>query len=143
MDRAAHGIQGCFRPEDEQLVLADREADRAGAAVAIQQRTNDEHAFVNLSYTCFAERVLGRFGDDHLIGLAVDHELPTAFMNVLAVLVLPDRQTPLLEEMDGGVHVTGDVGYQVLTGDAHEIVADVVNVVLQGVGCHPSAQRTG
>ncbi len=55
-------------------------------------------------------------------------------MNVGAFLIFPDRQAPLLKQVHGGIHVPGDVGHQIFTGDAHEIVAHVVHIVLYGVG---------
>ena len=45
------------------------------------------------------------------------------------VALLPDREAPLLEEVDGIVDVAAEVVDQVLAGDAHEVVADVLDVV--------------
>ena len=59
--------------------------------------------------------------------------------NVRAVLVLPDRQAPLLEQVHGRIHVARDVGHQVLARDAHQVVAHVVDVVLDGVRAVPQA----
>ena len=133
MHRAAHGHQRGFGLEHVELVLAHREAHGAGAAVAVHQRADDENALEDLAHAALQQGVLGGFRHDDLVGLAVDHELPAAFMNVLALLVFPDRQAPLLEQVHGGVHVAGDVGHQVFAGDAHQVVAHVVHVVLDGV----------
>ena len=92
----------------------------------------DEHPFEVLP-AGLGQRVLGGLGHDDLVRLAVDHQLPAALMHVLAVLVLPDGQAPLLEQVDRGVDVARDVGDEILARDAHQIVADVVDVVLYGI----------
>jgi hypothetical protein len=92
----------------------------------------DEHALEVLA-AGFRQGVLRRLRHDDLVRLAVDHQLPAALVDVLAVLVLPDGQAPLLEQVDRRIHVAGDAGHAVLAGDAHEVVADVVKVVLQRV----------
>jgi hypothetical protein len=130
--RTAHGHQGGLGLEHVELVLADAEPDGAHALVAFHQRVGDEHPLEVLAARVL-QGVLRGLGHDDLVRLAVDHELPTALVDVLPLLVLPDGEPPLLEQVDGGVHVPGDVGDQVLTGDAHEVVANVVAVVLQGV----------
>ena len=102
------------------------------ALVAVHQRVGDEDALEILA-TGLGQGVLGGFGNDDLVGLTVDHELPTSLVDVVPFLVLPDGETPLLEGVDRVVHVPGDGCHQVLTGDAHEVVAHVVAIVLQCV----------
>jgi len=132
VDRTAHGDEGGLGLEDVDLVFAHAEADGPGALVAIHERMGDEDALVDLAVG-FGDGVLGGLGDDALVGLAVDHELPATFVDVLAVGVGPDGEAPLLEEVDRGVHVPRDAGHEVLTGDAHEVVAHVVKVIVKGV----------
>ena len=119
--------------EDVDLVVPHREADHAGNAgqvVGIEQRVGDEDPLVEVT---LAERVLGRLGHDRLVGLAVDHDLPAALTLVVPVLVLEDRQPPLLEHVDGGVDVAGEVVDEVLPGQAHQVLADVADELLRGV----------
>ncbi len=130
--RAAHGDERGLGLEDVELVLADAEADRTYALVVLDDGVRDEDALVVLAARLL-QRVLRGLGHDDLVRLAVDHELPTALVDVVALLVLPDGQTPFLEEVHRGVHVAGDARHQVLAGDAHQVVADVVDVVLQRV----------
>src|SRR5581483_6837288 len=80
-----------------------------------------------------AQRVLGRLGHDRLVGLAVDHDLPAALTLVVPVLVLEDREPPLLEHVDGGVDVAGQVVDEVLPGEAHEVLPHVADEFLRRV----------
>ena len=140
---AAHGYQGSLGFEHVKLVLAHREPHRPGTALAIHERPDDEYALKDLADAALQQGVLGSFRHDHLVGFAVDHELPPALMNVGAFLIFPDGQAPLLKQVHGGIHVPGDVGHQIFTGDAHEIVAHVIHIVLYACWRHPSDPRTG
>jgi hypothetical protein len=132
VDRAAHGGDDGLGLEDVELLLADAEADRAGDPVAVHERGDDEDALEDLALAG-REGVLRGLGDDDLVGLAVDHQLPATLVDVAAVGVLPDRQAPLLEQVDGAVDVTRDAGHEILAADTHQVVADVVHVVLHRV----------
>jgi len=136
--RAARYEQAALEFVDVELVLAHREAhggrDPAGV-VLVEHQAHDEYAFLDPLH---AERLLRGFGDDPLVRLAVDHDLPTARAHrlaalnerlVLVALLLPDRQAPRLEVVHGIVHVTADVVHEVLTRDAHEVVPHVAHVV--------------
>jgi hypothetical protein len=125
-------------PAAIELVIAHAEAGGAGDAgriVLVGDETDDEDVLLNLVEP---ERLLGGFGDDPLVGLAVDHYLPAArayrlaaFLQRLAFVagLLPDGQAPLLEVVHGVVHVATDVIDQILAGDAHEILAHVPDIV--------------
>ncbi|OQB07401.1 MAG: hypothetical protein BWY17_05295 [Deltaproteobacteria bacterium ADurb.Bin207] len=54
-------------------------------------------------------------------------------MDVLVVFIFPDRQAPLFEEMDGGVDVAGNGEDEVFARDAHEVLSDVADVILDRV----------
>jgi hypothetical protein len=54
-------------------------------------------------------------------------------MDVVSLLVLPNGETPFFEQVDRGVYVPGDVVYQVLAGDAHEVILYIVHIVFRGV----------
>ena len=70
------------------------------------------------------------FGDDGLVALAVDHDLPLAFALIAAGLgVLHDRKTPLLEFVHGGVDVARDVVAQVFAHQPHQVVARVAHMI--------------
>ena len=75
----------------------------------------------------------GRLGGDGLDGLAVNGNLPASDALVLAVFLLPDGEAPFLQQMDGVVHVSAHVVDEVLAGEAHHVVDDVVDEVLRGV----------
>ena len=111
--------------------------DRPGTAFAIHERPDDEYTLKDLAHAALQQGVLGGFRHDDLVRFAVDHELPPALMNVGAFLIFPDRQSPLLKQVHSGIHVPGDVGHQIFTGDAHEIVAHVIHIVLYGIGAVP------
>ena len=79
----------------------------------------------------FGGGLAGGFGDDRLVALAVDHDLPLALTLITSGLgVLHDRQTPFLELVDGRVDMPGDVVAQVLAHEPHEVVAGVADMVL-------------
>ncbi len=125
---AAHGREHGLGLEYVELVLPGAESDGAGDLVAVHQGLDDEHPLVDVFH---AQGILGRFRDDDLVGLAVDHELPPAFMHVLAVGALPDGESPFLEEMDGRIDVAGDVVDEVLTGDPHEVLPHIVHILFR------------
>ncbi len=132
MHRAAHGRHDGLGLEDVELLFAHGKTNGARDLVAVHQRGDDEDALIDLSVG-FLEGVLGGLGHDDLVGLAVDHELPPALVDVLAVRVGPDGEAPLLKQVDGAVDVTGDGSHQVVTGDAHQVLLNVVDVILDGV----------
>ena len=50
--------------------------------------------------TILGKGVFGCFGHDDLVGFTVDHELPATFVNVLAISVQPDGESPFFEQVD-------------------------------------------
>ena len=61
----------------------------------IHQKMGDTDAVIDL-----VSRLLGGLSHDRLVGLAVNHDLPTAFTQILPRFrVLHDRQAPVLELM--------------------------------------------
>ena len=132
MDRATHGGQRGLGFEHVHLVLSDTEPDGAHALVTVYEGVGDEDALEVLPIG-LRQSVLGSLGNDDLVRLAVDHQLPTTLVDVSALLILPDGQAPLLEQVNRRVHVASDAGHEVLAGDAHEVVPDVVTVILQGI----------
>ncbi len=133
---AAHRAQDGLRAEHVELLLADTEADRTGDPVVFHNRFHDEHALVDV---ILAEGVLGGFRHDDLVGLTVDHNLPAAAPLIrtdpegVVFAFRPDRQTPLLEQVHGGVDVPGDVVNEVVAGDTHQVIPHVLHVVHHGV----------
>ncbi len=135
---AAHQSDGCFGFEYVKLVFTYAEAYAADAFVAVHKGLGDENALIQpILEAGFVHGVLCGFGHEHFIGLTVDHDLPTAFMHVLAGVVFPNGEAPFLEKMDGRVNVTSDIVHQVFTGYAHEILTNVLHVVFQRIfaGC--------
>ena len=132
------------------LVLADGETNGTGNGVRpvlVQQHLDDENT---LHDRLFAQRLLGRLGDDALVGLAVDHDLPFTGPYRLATLtegrsrlgavqggavlgLLPDRQTPFLKQLDRLINVTAEVIDQILAHNAHQVVANHLDVVFDSV----------
>src|SRR5262249_32632937 len=79
----------------------------------------------------FAGGLARGFGDDRLITLAVDHDLPFAFALIPPGFgVAHDRQTPFLEFVHRGIDVASDVVAQIFAHHAHQIVARVADMVL-------------
>ena len=84
VDRAAAGQHAGLELVDVELVLAHREARcarDAGRVVLVVDQAHDENALLDIIH---AERFLRRLGDDPLVGLAVDHDLPLARAHRLA-----------------------------------------------------------
>ena len=119
------------------------EANRAGNPLArlVHQQVGHHDAVVD-----FGSGLARSLGDDGLVALAVDHDLPFAFALVPPGLGVPhDRQAPLLELVHRGVDVPGDVVAEVLTHQTHEVsacVADVVfGLVLVPLHAHVAVDR--
>ncbi len=150
VNRAAASNHSGLAGEDVNLVLAGGETNCTSDGVRlilVQQHLDDEDA---LHDVLFAQRLLGSFSNDTLVGLAVDHDLPLAGAHRLAALaqalgrlgtvqvgavlsLLPNRQTPLLKQLHRLVHVTAQIVNQVLAHYAHQVVADHLDVVLNRV----------
>jgi hypothetical protein len=152
VDRAAAGDHAGLALEDVDLVLAHREADRARdlvGLVLVQEQLDDEDALEDVGVP---DGFLGGLGDDPLVGLAVDHDLPLAgadrlrpglqgphllaldaVQGLAGLVLLPDRQPPLLEQPHRVVDVAAEVEDQVFADDAHQVVADHADIVVRAV----------
>ena len=69
----------------------------------------------------------------------MDHHLPAALADVKPFVVVPEGKAPLFEHVHAAVHVPGHVVHQVLTRDAHHVVADVLDIVFRLVPTMPHA----
>jgi hypothetical protein len=150
---AAAGDHSGFAFDDVDFVLAQGETDGTGDLVldvGVQQKLHDE---ATLKDVVLADGFLGGFGNDSLVGLAVDHDLPLtgadrlgtalqrshllAFLAVQVLSVfglLPYGKSPFLEQMDGIIDVAAQVEDQVFPDDSHQVVADHADVIVGGVG---------
>ncbi len=146
VNRAAAAGSQHLGLEDEDFVLTDAEADGSGDPVldgVVEEVLHNKHTLVDVVHP---EGVLGSFGNDDLVGLTVDHDLPLTrvtggaavfqlrealgtVVGVALVVLLPDRKAPLLEHLHAVVNVAAEVVGKVLTGDAHKVGADVLDVV--------------
>ena len=90
----------------------------------------DSHA---LDQVLLADGGASPLGHDRLVGLAVDHDLPAPFTDVPALRRLPDRKTPLLEQVNRGVHVARHVVDEVLAHDPHQVRANILDEIFRGV----------
>ena len=150
VDHTAAGDDHGLAFKDIGLVLTDAEAHRPADAVGVLlvgQQLDDEDALIDVVH---AQGVLGGFGHDHLVGLTVDHALPTAGADALTAVFqqgqalvsgdlavhgvvfgvfLPDGEAPILEVMHGLVDVGAHAVDQVFPDDAHEIGAHHVHIV--------------
>ena len=118
-----------LRAEHVELAGAHMETNGARDAVrllAVHQQVRHHDPVVNLG-----DGLACGLGDDRLVALAVNHDLPLAFAQVAAGLrILDDRQAPLLEHVYRRVDVAGDVVDQVLAHQTHEVAARVAHEVL-------------
>ena len=127
--RAAGGHDDGLRAEDVEIPAADVEPDGAGDAVGLRfvhQQVGHHDPVVD-----FIGGLAGGFGDDRLVALAVDHDLPLAFALITpGFRVLHDGKAPLLELVHRGVDMAGDVVAEILAHQTHEVVAGVADMVL-------------
>ena len=151
-DRArAEDVGGATGADDnglgfEYVVVAGThvEADGAGDTVllgVVHQQVRDADAVEDL-----VRRLFRRFGDDRLVGFAVDHDLPAALTLVSAGLgITHDRQTPFLELVHRRIDVTRHVEQEVFAHHAHQVDSRIANVVFRVVlaeaGSHVAVDR--
>ena len=129
------------------------ETDSTGDPVflgVIHQQVGDADAVEDL-----VRRLFGGLGHDGLVGLAMNHDLPTPFTQITpGFRVLHDRQAPLFELMHRGVNVTCHVKQQVFPHHPHQVDAGVTDMILRLVlapagahvtvdGVQPLSDRTG
>jgi hypothetical protein len=130
--RSAGGHDDRLRPEDVKIPVPDAEADGAGDPVGtrlVHQQMRHHDPVVH-----FGGGLPGGLGDDRLVTLAVDHDLPATFSQVPAGHLVPhDRQAPLLELVHRGVDVPGDVEAQVLAHQTHQVISRIAHMVLRPV----------
>ncbi len=143
--RAATGAHDDrLRPEDIEISVAHVEADSARNTVGarlVHQEVRHHDPVVDLG-----GRLPRGLGDDRLVTLAVDHDLPLAFPQVPAGCgVLEDRQAPLFEHVHRGIDVPGDVVDKVLSHETHEVAAcvahEVFGLVLAPLHAHVAVDR--
>src|SRR5262249_48155165 len=84
------------------------------------------HALVEIALT---QGLAGWLGGDGLDGLAMDRNLPAANALILAVVLLPDGQAPLFQQVHRGVYVASHVTAQLLAGQANHVIHPVPNKV--------------
>ena len=129
MRRAAGTDDDRLRAEDVEVAGAHVEADGARDPVGlpfIHQQVGDDDPVVDPG-----GGLAGGLGDDRLVALAMDHDLPLAFALVSPGLgVAHDREAPFLELVNGGVDVPRDVVAEVLPHEPHEVVPRIADVVL-------------
>src|SRR5262249_47085235 len=96
-----------------------------GGGLLIHQQGGDHDPVVD-----FGSGLARGLGDDRLVALAVDHDLPFAFALISPGFRVPhDGETPLLELVDRGVDVSSDIVAQILPDQTHEVVARVADMV--------------
>ena len=129
-----HGL----RAEHIKVPGTDIETDGPGDPVglcAVHQQVGHHDPVVD-----FGRRLAGSLGDDRLVALAVNHDLPLAFALILPGFgVAHHRQAPLLELVHAGIDMPGDVVAQILANQAHEVVAGVADMILGLVLVPPHA----
>ena len=106
--RATGATNHRLRLEDVEVAGADIEADGAGDPVFlgfIHQKVSDADAVEHL-----VGGLLSGLGDDGLVALTVDHDLPTAFAKIGAFFLIPhDREAPFLELVNRRIYVARHV----------------------------------
>ena len=124
--------------EDVVVACAHIEADGTGDPVllaVIHQQVGDADAVEDL-----VRGFLGGLGHDGLVGLAVNHDLPSPFTQIApGFRVLHDGQAPLFELVHRGVDVTGHVEQQVFAHQPHQVDTSVADMVLRLILAPPGA----
>ena len=130
MGSAAGGNNHRLRPEHIEMAGPHAESDGTGNPIGtrpVHEEMRHHDAVVYLR-----GGLRGGFGHDRLIALPVNHDLPLAFPQVAAsLLVSHDRQTPLLELVNRGVDMPRDIVDEILPHQAHEITAGVAHVIFR------------
>src|SRR5665811_1026750 len=150
IDHTAAGDDHGLAFEHVGLLLTHAETHRAADPVGVflvGEQFDDEDALVDVVHP---QGVLGGFGHDHLVGITVDHALPTpgadahpavrqpgnafvfgdlAVHGVAFFVFFPDGQTPIFKVLHGLVDVGADAVDQVFPDDAHEVGAHHVHIV--------------
>ena len=80
-----------------------------------------------------ADGLAGRLGGYGLDGLAMDGNLPAADALVGTIVLFPDGQPPLLEQMHRGIHVATHVIDKVLACQTHHVVDHILHEVGRGI----------
>src|SRR4029079_8556904 len=127
--RAARRHDDRFRAEYVKMPGTDIEADGACNALAplVHQQVGHHDPVID-----FGSGLACSLGDDGLVALAVDHDLPFAFALISPVLrVSHDRQAPLLELVHRGVDMPRNVVAQILTHQPHQVVPRVADMIFE------------
>ena len=128
MRRTAGGDDDRLGAEDVEVPVPDVETHCAGDPVGprrIHQQVGDHDPIVD-----FGRGLARCLGDDRLVALAVDHDLPFAFALIPPGLrVSHDRETPFLELVHGGIDMASDVVAQILAHQTHEVIARVADMI--------------
>ena len=116
--------------EDVEVPVSNVEAHGPGDPVwprRIHQQMGHHDPVVN-----FSGGLARGLGDDRLVTLAVDHDLPFAFALVPPGFRVPhDGEAPLLEFVHRGIDMPRDIVAQVLPHQTHQIIARVADVVFR------------
>ena len=112
------------------VTCADVEADGTGNPVllaVVHQQVGNADAVEDL-----VRRFLGSLGHDGLVGLAVNHDLPSPFTQISPRFRVPhDGQAPLFELVNRRVDVTGHIEQQVFPHEPHQVDTSVADMVLR------------
>ena len=103
--------------------IPDTEPDGTGHLVFIifiQQQANDKYTLNDIVHT---DGVLSGFRYDGFIGFTVDHQLPTALMDIIAIRIRPNRQTKPFEHVNRSVDVSGNIHDQIVSAKPHQILS--------------------
>src|SRR5262245_36612207 len=129
MRRTAGGYDDGLRAEDVVVPVTDVETDGASDPVGfrvVHQQVGHHDPVVD-----FGGGLAGGLRDDRLVTFAVNHDLPFALALVPPGFRVPHHgETPLLELVNCGVHVAGDIVAQILPHQTHEVVPGVADMVL-------------
>ena len=128
MNGATQGGNDGLGLEYIEFLFTGAESDSTNTLITIHDRINNKDPFIDFA-TCISNGVFSGLCNDDLIGLTIDHKLPAAFMNILAFFVCPDLEAPFFKKMYRGIYVTGNVVDQVFSGNPHQVLANVTDIV--------------
>ena len=134
MNCSTHNIKNSFGFEDIKFVLPDTKSCSTNTSVTFHYRFGNKYSFKILTiisqlfqciFCCFRYNTFIRF--------TMYHNLPASFINIVSFFIFPHWQSPLLKQVNRRINMTGNVGYQIIPGNPHQVGFYIVNIILNTI----------